>query len=96
LAAQSLDRWSEVPWCSGYFFRRRSTPAVPCVIEDVIARLSAETGRAGIQTADVEVAQDHYSRAPSTDQPTTQLLGAPPRVQGGAWREADRASADAV
>jgi fatty acid desaturase len=44
LAAQSLDRWGEVPWCSGYFFRRRSTPEVPCVIEDIIARLSDATG----------------------------------------------------
>jgi fatty acid desaturase len=40
LAASHLDRWSEVPWCSGYFFRRRSTPAVPCVIEDIIGRLA--------------------------------------------------------
>lgn len=40
LAARHLDRWSEVPWCSGYFFRRRSTPDRLCVIEDIIARLA--------------------------------------------------------
>jgi fatty acid desaturase len=40
LAARHLDRWGEVPWCSGYFFRRRSTPDRPCVIEDIIARLA--------------------------------------------------------
>lgn len=40
LAARHLDRWSEVPWCSGYFFRRRSTPDQPCVIEDIINRLA--------------------------------------------------------
>ncbi|MFE9137953.1 fatty acid desaturase family protein [Streptomyces sp. NPDC007355] len=42
LLAERLDRWNEVPQCSGYFFRRRSTPEVPCVIEDIIARLTAE------------------------------------------------------
>ncbi|MFJ6140732.1 fatty acid desaturase family protein [Kitasatospora sp. NPDC092286] len=42
LLAERLERWNEVPWCSGYFFRRRSTPDVPCVIEDVIARLTAD------------------------------------------------------
>lgn len=36
LARQRLERWDEVPWCSGYFFRRRSTPDVPCVIEHII------------------------------------------------------------
>jgi len=40
LARQHLGRWNEVPWCSGYFFRRRSTPEQPCVIEDIIARLA--------------------------------------------------------
>ncbi|MEU1813443.1 fatty acid desaturase family protein [Micromonospora aurantiaca (nom. illeg.)] len=44
LAQQHLDRWNEVPWCSGYFFRRRSTPDQPCVIEDIIARLAALPG----------------------------------------------------
>ena len=39
LAARHLARWDEVPWCSGYFFRRRSTPDQLCVIEDIIARL---------------------------------------------------------
>jgi len=34
-----FDRWPEVPWCSGYFFRRNSTPDIPCVIEDIITRL---------------------------------------------------------
>ena len=46
LVALHLDRWDEVPWCSGYFFRRRSTPDRPCVIEDIIARL-AEASPAG-------------------------------------------------
>lgn len=41
LAAEHLTRWDEVPWCSGYFFRRRRTPDQPCVIEDIIARLPA-------------------------------------------------------
>ncbi len=40
LAQQSLSRWDEVPWCSGYFFRRRATPDRPCVIEDIITRLA--------------------------------------------------------
>jgi fatty acid desaturase len=44
LTAQNLERWDEVPWCSGYFFRRKSTPDQPCVIEDIIARLSADAG----------------------------------------------------
>lgn len=43
LAQEHLDRWSEVPWCSGYFFRRRSTPGRPCVLEDIIARLNEPT-----------------------------------------------------
>jgi len=42
LLAEQLERWPEVPWCSGYFFRRRSTPDVPCVIEDVIDRLAQQ------------------------------------------------------
>ncbi|MFC4951056.1 fatty acid desaturase family protein [Pseudonocardia sp. GCM10023141] len=41
MAAQNVERWDEVPWCSGYFFRRRSTPDQQCVIEDIITRLSA-------------------------------------------------------
>lgn len=44
LAAEQLERWDEVPWCSGYFARRRSTPDQPCVIEDIIACLSTGTG----------------------------------------------------
>jgi len=43
LAEQHLDRWTDVPWCSGYFFRRRATPGQPCVIEDIISRLDART-----------------------------------------------------
>ncbi|MFF7400642.1 fatty acid desaturase family protein [Streptomyces murinus] len=42
LLSQRLERWDEVPWCSGYFARRRSTPDVPCVIEDIIARLTSQ------------------------------------------------------
>ncbi|MEU8523618.1 fatty acid desaturase [Streptomyces sp. NPDC048577] len=41
LLSERLERFDEVPWCSGYFFRRRSTPEVLCVIEDIIARLTA-------------------------------------------------------
>lgn len=44
LAERRLDRWGEVPWCSGYFFRRRATPDQRCVIEDIIARLSLTPG----------------------------------------------------
>jgi fatty acid desaturase len=55
LAEQHLARWSEVPWCSGYFFRRRATPDQQCVIEDIIARLadapSTSTPRTGGATA---------------------------------------------
>lgn len=48
LAARYLDRWGEVPWCSGYFFRRRSTPDRPCVMEDIIVRLAdAASGTPG-------------------------------------------------
>lgn len=36
---EQYDRWSEVPWCSGYFFRRGSTPGVPCVVEDIVNQL---------------------------------------------------------
>lgn len=36
LLSERLPDWGEVPWCSGYFFRRRSTPAVPCVVEHII------------------------------------------------------------
>jgi fatty acid desaturase len=41
LTSRHLPRWDEVPWCSGYFFRRRSTPDQLCVIEDIITRLNA-------------------------------------------------------
>lgn len=46
LISRYLPRWEEVPWCSGYFFRRRSTPDQPCVIEDIIHRLHAVPGAA--------------------------------------------------
>jgi fatty acid desaturase len=36
---QDYPRWSDVPWCSGFFFRRRSTPQIPCVIDDIVTRL---------------------------------------------------------
>jgi fatty acid desaturase len=39
ILAAEFPRWHEVPWCSGYFTRRRSTPEVPCVLDDIIARL---------------------------------------------------------
>jgi fatty acid desaturase len=54
LLSDRLERWDQVPWCSGYFFRRRSTPEVPCVIEDVIARLTSS--RPALQQA---VAAEH-------------------------------------
>ncbi|MFI9311007.1 fatty acid desaturase family protein [Streptomyces triculaminicus] len=47
LLRQQLGAWPQVPWCSGFFFRRRSTPGQRCVIEDIIARLEAHPGRAG-------------------------------------------------
>lgn len=40
LASAEFDRWEEVPWCSGFFFRRRSTPDIPCVLDDILARLA--------------------------------------------------------
>lgn len=43
LIRASLDRFGEVPWCSGFFFRRRSTPGQPCVLEDIIARLGEQS-----------------------------------------------------
>lgn len=42
LLSERLERFDEVPWCSGYFFRRRSTPERPCVIEDIITRLTSQ------------------------------------------------------
>ncbi|GLF98094.1 fatty acid desaturase family protein [Streptomyces yaizuensis] len=51
LAARHLERWDEVPWCSGYFFRRRSTPDRPCVIEDIITRLNAPAPATGAPSA---------------------------------------------
>lgn len=36
---QDYPRWDEVPWCSGFFFRRRSTPHIPCVLDDIVTRL---------------------------------------------------------
>ncbi|MCM6774463.1 fatty acid desaturase [Nocardia sp. CDC159] len=38
-----FPRWPEVPWCSGFFFRRRSTPDRPSVIEDIVVRLNSQT-----------------------------------------------------
>ncbi|WP_369228493.1 fatty acid desaturase (plasmid) [Streptomyces sp. R39] len=40
LIRRQLPEWPHVPWCSGFFFRRRSTPDQRCVIEDIIARLA--------------------------------------------------------
>ena len=34
-------RADEIPWCSGFFFRRRSTPQIPCVMDDIIVGLRA-------------------------------------------------------
>ncbi|CUU60916.1 Fatty acid desaturase [Parafrankia irregularis] len=59
-AAQSLERWGEVPWCSGYFFRRRSTPDQPCVIEDIIRCLSANSTEVGTGISEAAVLPLHY------------------------------------
>lgn len=56
LVSTRLQRWGDVPWCSGYFFRRRATPAQPCVIEDIIARLSADADHARIPPASTTAA----------------------------------------
>jgi fatty acid desaturase len=42
--AAGCTQWNEVPWCSGFFFRRRSTPDQPCVIEDIVDRLRSPAG----------------------------------------------------
>lgn len=39
LIREHYPRAAEVPWCSGFFFRRRRTPEVPCVLDDVVMRL---------------------------------------------------------
>ncbi|WP_232235958.1 fatty acid desaturase [Nocardia sp. BMG51109] len=31
--------WAEVAWCSGFFVRRRSTPDIPSVLDDIVTRL---------------------------------------------------------
>ena len=36
---EHYPRWDEVPWCSGYFFRRRATPHIPSVLDDIVAKL---------------------------------------------------------
>lgn len=36
---ERYPRAAEICWCSGFFFRRRRSPAVPCVIEDIVIRL---------------------------------------------------------
>ncbi|WP_052172615.1 fatty acid desaturase [Nocardia sp. BMG111209] len=36
---ENYPRWDEVPWCSGYFFRRRATPDIPCVLDDIVGAL---------------------------------------------------------
>jgi len=33
-----VPEWQNVPWCSGFFFRRTSTPDIPCVLEDIVNR----------------------------------------------------------
>jgi fatty acid desaturase len=39
LIRDQYPRAGEVAWCSGFFFRRRRTPEVPCVIDDIVMRL---------------------------------------------------------
>lgn len=36
---EQYPRAGEIPWCSGFFFRRRSTPHIRCVIDDIVAGL---------------------------------------------------------
>jgi fatty acid desaturase len=38
---EQYPRASEIPWCSGFFFRRRCTPDIPCVIDDIVTGLRA-------------------------------------------------------
>jgi fatty acid desaturase len=38
-----FPRWDEVAWCSGFFFRRRHTPQIPCVLDDIVTRLNTAT-----------------------------------------------------
>jgi fatty acid desaturase len=35
-----FPEFEKTVWCSGYFFRRRSTPDTPSVIEDIVSRLA--------------------------------------------------------
>jgi fatty acid desaturase len=58
LLRSNFQGWSSVPWCSGFFFRRRSTPEIPCVWEDIIHRTNlvaradkdrSEAGQGGAQ-----------------------------------------------
>lgn len=46
LLAGRLPDFDQVPWCSGYLFRRRSTPDVPCVVEHIIDCLDRQTSDA--------------------------------------------------
>jgi fatty acid desaturase len=46
LLEAELTAWADVPWCSGFFFRRRTTPHVPCVIEDIVTRIATSTAPA--------------------------------------------------
>jgi fatty acid desaturase len=39
IVQDGYPRANEIIWCSGFFFRRRRTPDVPSVIEDIVARL---------------------------------------------------------
>ncbi|MGH3797375.1 MAG: fatty acid desaturase [Pseudonocardiaceae bacterium] len=39
ILAADFPRWLQVPWRSGFFFRRRSTRHIPCVLDDIVARL---------------------------------------------------------
>jgi fatty acid desaturase len=39
IVQDGYPRASELIWCSGFFFRRRRTPDIPCVIEDIVTRL---------------------------------------------------------
>ncbi|MGW4720511.1 fatty acid desaturase family protein [Nocardia sp. NPDC004260] len=36
---ENYPRWHDVPWCSGFFFRRRATPHIPSVLDDIVTRL---------------------------------------------------------
>ena len=41
-----VPNWDQVPWCSGFFVRRRVTPDIPSVLEDIMTRTRLNAARA--------------------------------------------------